>query len=189
VVLSIGRIHPKKGLDSLVRAWARVEREHLDWRLRIVGPNEAGHAQQLTHLATELGVVRLSIEAPIYGPDKFRAYHQADLFILSTLSENFGLTVAEALAACTPVISTQGAPWQGLETERCGWWIDHGVEPLVAALELAMTTPRNELSAMGVRGNAWMRRDFSWERIARDMLDVYKWILGTGERPTSVHLV
>jgi len=189
IALSLGRIHPKKGLDRLVRAWARVERRHQDWRLRIVGPNELGHAEKLRDLASRLDVERLSIEAPVYGPEKFRAYQDADLSILPTLNENFGLVVAEALAAGTPVICTKGAPWQGLETERCGWWIDHGVEPLVAALDIAMNTPREELCAMGARGCAWMRRDFSWDRIGCDMLDVYKWILGTGERPTSVRLI
>ena len=187
-LLSLGRIHPKKGLDSLVRAWARVEREHPSWRLRIVGPNEQGHAEQLRELANQLGVDRVSIEAPVYGPDKFSAYRDADLFALSTLNENFGLTVAEALASGTPVISTKGAPWQGLETEHCGWWIDHGVEPLAGALNLAMTMPREELHAMGLRGSAWMLRDFSWNRIAFDMQSVYEWVLGRGERPSTVHL-
>jgi glycosyltransferase involved in cell wall biosynthesis len=188
-VLSLGRIHPKKGLGSLVRAWAHVERKHSDWRLRIVGPNEAGYAEELRELASQLNVERLSIETPVYGPDKFRAYRDADLFILPTLSENFGLTIAEALASGVPAICTKGAPWHGLETEHCGWWIDHGVESLIDALDIAMTAPREELGAMGLRGHDWMRREFSWDRIAHEMLDVYKWVLGTGVRPTSVRLV
>ena len=56
------------------------------------------------------------------------AYAAADLFILPTLDDNFAMTVAEALAHGTPVISTKGAPWQDLETHGCGWWIDHGVQ-------------------------------------------------------------
>lgn len=188
VALSLGRIHPKKGLDGLVRAWVHTERKHPEWWLRIVGPKEAGHAEELSDLANRLHLERLSIEPPVYGPDKLRAYRDADLFILPTLNENFGLTVAEALASGTPVICTKGAPWQGLETECCGWWIDHGVEPLVAALDIAMTMPRGELGAMGKRGCAWVQRDFSWDRIAQEMVDVYRWISHKGDRPSSIRL-
>jgi len=48
--------------------------------------------------------------------------------------------------------------------------------------------PREELHAMGLRGSAWMLRDFSWNRIAFDMQSVYEWVLGRGERPSTVHL-
>jgi glycosyltransferase involved in cell wall biosynthesis len=186
VVLSIGRIHPKKGLGFLLRAWSKVEPQHPGWRLRIVGPPEAGHDDELRALATALGLMRVSIEGPIYGDVKTTAYREADLFVLPTLNENFGLTVAEALAAGTPVISTKGAPWSGLEGEGCGWWIDHGVEPLAAALTLAMALPREAITAMGEKGREWMARDFSWDRIAHDMLDVYLWLARAAEPPRTI---
>jgi glycosyltransferase involved in cell wall biosynthesis len=104
------------------------------------------------------------------------------------LNENFGLTVAEALAAGTPAISTRGAPWSGLEREGCGWWINHGVEPLTAALAHAMALPREVLEAMGDKGREWMARDFSWDRVAEDMLDVYRWLVNSAETPPTVRL-
>jgi glycosyltransferase involved in cell wall biosynthesis len=185
-VLSLGRIHPKKGLDRLLHAWARVEAVHPAWRLRIIGPAERGHASELQALASALGLTRVSIEGPLYGDHKTEAYYRADLFVLPTLNENFGLTVAEALAAGTPVIATKGAPWSGLEDEGCGWWIDHGVEPLAAALSRAMEMPREALKAMGARGRAWMARDFSWDRVARDMLDMYRWLALGAAPPATV---
>ncbi len=184
--LSLGRIHPKKGLDRLLHAWARVEALHPAWRLRIVGPGEQGHDRELRALADALGLSRVSIEGPLYGDHKTEAYYRADLFVLPTLNENFGLTVAEALAAGTPVIATKGAPWSGLEDEGCGWWIDHGVEPLAAALSRAMEMPREALKAMGARGRAWMARDFSWDRVARDMLDMYRWLALGAAPPATV---
>jgi glycosyltransferase involved in cell wall biosynthesis len=187
-VLALGRIHPKKGLDRLVRAWAQVERDFPAWSLRIVGPAEVGHDNELRSIANNLDVKRVSIEGPVYSEAKLAAYRCADLFVLPTLNENFGMTVAESLAAGTPVISTKGAPWPGLGTERCGWWIDHGVEALASVLKAAMATPREDLEAMGARGRAWMARDFGWDRIARDMLDVYRWLRGGGEPPPMVHL-
>ena len=185
VVLSLGRIHPKKGLDRLVRAWAKVEAAHPGWRLRIVGPAELGHDAQLRALAATLKLSRVSIEPAIYGEEKYAAFREADLFVLPTLNENFAMTVAESLAAGTPVISTKGAPWAGLEVERCGWWIDHGIEPLAAALSGAMALPRAELRAMGARGQAWMARDFGWDAIASKMAAVYTWLAGKAAAPNG----
>jgi glycosyltransferase involved in cell wall biosynthesis len=188
IVLSLGRIHPKKGLDRLVHAWALIEPELRTWRLRIVGPAEVGHDKELAALARALGLKRVSIEGPLYGAEKLGAYRDAELFVLSTLNENFALTVAEALAAEVPVISTRGAPWGDLEAERCGWWIDHGVAPLAAALRHAMTIGCAERRAMGARGRAWMARDFGWDRIAADMLQVYRWLKSGGEPPPTMRL-
>jgi glycosyltransferase involved in cell wall biosynthesis len=137
-------------------------------------------------LAIALGLTRVSVEGPIYGDAKTTAYEDADVFVLSTLNENFGLTVAEALAAGTPVISTKGAPWSGLESEGCGWWIDQGVEPLAAALARTMGLPREALKAMGNKGREWMMRDFSWDRVAHDMLDVYLWLAQRTEPSRTV---
>ena len=186
--LSLGRIHPKKGLDRLIRAWATIEAGYPDWRLRIVGPAEERHDEELRALALSLGARRISIESSIFGAARLAVYRSADLFLLSTLNENFAMTVAEALAAEVPVISTKGAPWAGLERERCGWWIDHGVEPMAAALCVAMDLPRSELHAMGGRGRAWMARDFGWDRIAGDMLDVYRWLKDGGPMPSTVRI-
>lgn len=188
VVLSLGRIHPKKGLDQLIRAWAQIEREFPFWTLRIVGPDEIGYADQLRALVQSLGAEQITIEGPVYDEAKLAAYRSADMFVLPTLNENFAMTVAEALAAEIPVISTKGAPWAGLEVEGCGWWIEHSVAPLAAALRVAMTMPPEELHIMGTRGRAWMARDFGWDRVARDMLDVYGWLRAGSEPPPTVHL-
>jgi glycosyltransferase involved in cell wall biosynthesis len=186
VVLSLGRIHPKKGLDRLVRAWAQIEAARSDWRLRIVGPSEVGHDQELRVLAKSLRLRRVSIEEPIYGEAKQKAYREADLFVLPTLNENFGLTVAEALAAGTPVISTRGAPWSGLEARGCGWWIDHGVEPLAAALAKSTSLPCHNLRDMGAKGRAWMAKDFSWSAVASAMTATYRWAMGAAGAPSTI---
>ena len=134
-VLSLGRIHPKKGLDRLVHAWAALESTHPQWRLKIVGSSEVGYVETLKALADQLGLNRISFHGPAYGEDKTAMYRGADLFVLPSLNENFGLTVAESLAAGTPVIATKGTPWSGLERESCGWWVEHGVETLAAAMK------------------------------------------------------
>lgn len=188
-VLSLGRIHPKKGLDRLVAAWAQVEREHPSWDLLIVGPDECGHASALRDLGRRLGASRLSISGAVYGEEKRALYRSASLFVLPTRGENFAMTVAESLAAGTPVISTRGAPWPGLADNGCGWWIEHGMEPLAATLKEAMALPDTERAAMGDRGRDWMARSFSWERFAREMLAAYRWLREGGPPPEQVRLV
>jgi len=183
VALSLGRIHPKKGLDRLVRAWSDAGAATQGWRLRIVGPSELGHGEQLKVLAEGLGLTNVEIAGPAYGDEKLAAYRAASLFVLPTLNENFAMTVAESLAAGTPVISTKGAPWPGLATERCGWWVEHGEAAMTGALITALALPDSELAAMGARGRAWMTCDFGWEAIGRRMLAAYEWAAGAGERP------
>ncbi len=187
-VLFLGRVHPKKGLDRLVRAWAAVEDAHGDWRRRIAGLAEDGHDAQIRALAAGLGLNRVSVEGPVFGEARSDAYRAADLFVLPSLNENFGLTVAEALAFGVPAISTTGAPWRGLAAERCGWWIPHGPDALAATLDEAMTSPPQDLVAMGARGRAWMERDFSWRRVAHDMAGVHSWLVSGGAAPASVRL-
>lgn len=188
IVLSLGRIHPVKGLDRLLRAWALVEPEYSGWRLEILGPADAGYDEELRTLAQSLKLQRVSIGQGVYGAAKNTVYGKGDLFVLASLTENFGLVAAEALAAGVPVISTKGAPWSGLERERCGWWVEHGVEPLAVALREAMALPPEVRRAMGSKGRAWMERDFSWDASARDMISVYRWACGRGDRPPIVNI-
>lgn len=185
-LLHLGRIHPKKGIDRLLRAWAEVEVRHSAWRLRIVGPSEGGHGDALRALAQSLSLKRVTFEDGLFGAAKKDAFGAADLFVLPTLNENFAMVVAESLAHGTPVISTKGAPWSGLDENGCGWWIDHGVDTLASVLDQVLRLPRSELRRMGHKGRDWMRRSFSWERIGNDMTDVYRWVAQQGDWPDCV---
>ena len=185
VLLYLGRLHLQKGLDALIRAWREAAGAHGNWWLRIVGPDD-GFEAQLRTLVEEEGVKRVEFAGPKYGEEKLREYRDADVYVLPTHSESFGMTIAEALANGTPVITTKGAPWPGLETERCGWWIEQGVRPLTEALREAMSIDAAERAAMGARGLEWMRKDYSWNFITLQMADVYTWVLGGGPLPGCV---
>ncbi len=185
-LLYLGRLHPKKGLDWLLRAWAAVEARFPDWHLRIVGPDERGYLGELAALVRSLGAKRVTFDGPLYGEDKRRAYAQAELFVLPTRHENFGLVVAEALAAGTPAIVTRNAPWSGLETRGCGWWIEPGVDALLACLEQALACPPERLTAMGQAGRRWVEAEFSWPAIGTRMASVYRWLLDGSPKPVDV---
>jgi glycosyltransferase involved in cell wall biosynthesis len=187
-VLSLGRIHPKKGLDTLIQAWASIADVFPGWRLRIIGPDENGHARELEATVQRLNLHSVSIEPPVFGPRKTSLMSQAQLFVLPSRSENFAMTVAESLAVGVPVIATKGAPWAGLETHACGWWVDHGHEALAVAIKTALSLSEGERAAMGARGRAWMASDFGWDSIAERMTRAYQWCLGRGVRPDFVEL-
>lgn len=187
-LLFLSRIHPTKGIDRLLQAWQSLEQRHPDWQMVIAGRGEPGHEREVKEHAATLDVQRVSFPGALYGPEKSQAYFQADLFVLPTHSENFGMVVAEALAHGCPAMVSRGAPWSGLGTEGCGWWVDHDVDTLTAALDVAMRLPSAELAAMGLRGRAWMQRDFSWESVAQQMEGAYCWIVRGGEKPDWVEL-
>ncbi len=183
--LFLSRVHPVKGVCELVEAWAKVR--PIGWELVIAGPDEDGHATEVRSCISRYGldsVVRLI--GPIDGEAKWRLYQESDFFVLPTFSENFGIVVAEALAMGTPVITTKGAPWDGLVQHNCGWWIDIGVEPLVQALGDATALRAEMLSAMGARGRHFVGQSFAWERIAEKMQKFYLWLLGQTEKPDFV---
>ncbi|GGF63739.1 Glycosyltransferase involved in cell wall bisynthesis [Mameliella alba] len=166
-VVTLGRMHKKKRIDRLLRAWAQLEPNFPGWDLRIIGPDpKDGHLEMLQSLARDLGLERVAFPGPLFGDDKWRALQSAELFALPTDSENFALTVPEALLAELPVISTDGAPWSMLPAEGAGWSVPRDESALAGALAEGMSLPEAERRAMGARGRAWARQEFDWDKIA-----------------------
>lgn len=169
-----------------MKAWQTVENKYETWDLNIAGPDNDGYLIEMQTLAEKLKLTRVNFLGSVYGPAKLQAYRTASLFVLPSHSENFGMTVAEALAAVTPTIVSKGAPWAGLEENNAGWWIDIGVEPLVACLEKALSLPDIDLMRMGESGHNWMIRDYSWDHIGKQMATVYRWLVEGGVAPACV---
>lgn len=183
--LFVGRIYPVKGLPLLVEAWAKVR--PMGWKMKIVGPDEAGHRAEVEALIHEAKLeADFEFAGALEGAALRKAYEEADLFILPSHTENFGMVVGEALAQGLPVITTYGAPWELLETKHCGWWVPISTDGIAAALEDATRKSPEELIAMGERGRAVVAERFSWDRIAREFVDCYRWILGEGPTPGCV---
>jgi glycosyltransferase involved in cell wall biosynthesis len=121
---------------------------------------------------------------PIEGQAKWELMRAADLFVLPSHSENFGIAVAEALACGVPVITTTGAPWAGLLEHQCGWWVDVNVDALAGALEAAISISDSERREMGQRGVQWMRAEFAWSAIASRIATAYEEVLDSKRQAT-----
>lgn len=182
-VAFLGRLHPIKGVDRLLRAWGGMAQARPDWQLRICGP-DGGAARELR--AAAAGLPRVVFESGIPADRKTAWFADCDVLVLPSHGENFGIAAAEALAHGLPVIASTGTPWNGVVEHGCGWWIDNDVATLRAALLAATVSDPHTLREMGQRGRDWMIRDFSWRSVAERMLAAYYWLLGTADRPADI---
>ena len=182
-VAFFGRLHPIKAVSNLVKAWGMIPNDN--WELVIAGP-DCGAKPDLESIVRSQNLPRVRFVGEITGVDKYTFLSQADIYVLPSLTENFGITLAEALACGTPCIASQGTPWGGLEKEKAGRWIPIGVEPLAATLKEIMSMSDDERRLMGERGRVWIERDFSWRGIGEKMKQSYEWLLGRSDRPEWV---
>jgi glycosyltransferase involved in cell wall biosynthesis len=187
-LLFLSRIHPKKGIEFLVEAWAQIDQgmRH-NWKINIVGNGEELYIAKLKKLIqTKRLETEIQIIDPQFGNDKLKTFHKADLFVLPTFSENFGIVIAEAMACGIPVITTKGTPWEELNTYNAGWWIDIGIKPLVHTLQVAMQLSDEERMQMGKNGRKLVSEKYTVELVTRKMMNLYKWVLHGGEKPEFV---
>lgn len=171
--LYLGRLHPIKGLPTLLRAWADV-RPH-GWRLVIAGPAESGHDKHIDALIRRLDISdTVARRGAVYGSAKEALFAAADLLVLPSISENFGMVVVESLMRGVPVLTTRGTPWGLLPTHRCGWWVPPDVDGLRQGLVSATQTPVKELEQMGKRGSYLAREMFCWNVIGAEFEELYR---------------
>lgn len=182
--LFLSRVHPKKGLLYLIEAWGQVR--PVDWRLCIAGPDEGGHTKEVLQKIRKLGLeASVDYMGEVDGDAKTALFEKADLFVLPSFSENFGVVVTEALAHGLPVITTRGTPWEGILNHGCGWWVEPTAGALIEALREAMYMDPTGLQAMGEKGREYAR-EFDWAHIAQITAEVYRWVLGQGPIPACV---
>ena len=180
----ISRIHPKKGLLTLVEAWGRLRPSQ--WRLLIAGPDEGGHLAEVLRHVRAFGIEQ-SVEyiGEVEGESKVALFESADLVVLPSFSENFGVVVAESLAHGVPVITTRGTPWSELPSSGCGWWVDPTLDALTETLREALGLETAILSSMGERGRIFVRK-YDWRAVTQQTIEVYRWVLGLGPMPACV---
>jgi glycosyltransferase involved in cell wall biosynthesis len=177
VVLFLGRLHPKKGLDLLLPAFARAGGDSL---LVIAGPGADDYPARLKALAAGLGIAdRVVFTGLLLGRDKWSALVDADLFVLPSHQENFGVAVVEALGAGTPVLISDQVNLHG-EVAGAGVGGVVPLDPEALARELARWLADGDLRRQAaVRAGPFVRERYLWEQIARRWVGHYSRLLST----------
>lgn len=187
-LLFLSRIHEKKGIELLINAWKKLDRSITkNWQVEIVGNGDAKYIKELEQIICNLKLEQcITLSGPVFGEAKQLKYREADLFVLPTYSENFGIVIAEALASMVPVITTKGTPWEELNINNCGDWIDIGLEPLKASLSKMLSKSDDELLKMGKRGRQLIEEKYSIDAVASDMLLLYEWLVNKHVKPKFI---
>ena len=175
VLLFVGRIYPVKALDRLIQAFAEVPLEvRRDWRLRLVGPDQAGHkgSLELRVKSLELGEV-VEFAGPKFGEELNCEYDTCDCLALVSHTENFGATVVDAMAHGKPVITGDKTPWEEVSERKCGWWVSNEPEKLSTAMCEMMAMSDEDRQRMGVNGRRLVEEKYTWEAVVREMVEGY----------------
>lgn len=170
-LLYYGPISQLGGLDLLLEAVVKCD-AHRKLHLVICGPDEDGTKADLVARASQPDLAgKVTFLDPAYGMAKWRLFREADCFVLPARGDNFGLSVAEALACGIPAICTKGTPWQMLPEMQCGWWCDTSADGLAIAIRDMLYHYLPELVEMGANGRKLAERRFSWQAAAEKLGD------------------
>jgi glycosyltransferase involved in cell wall biosynthesis len=178
VAVSVGRIHPKKGTDILIEAFAKTLARDPDWHLVVAGPDQVGLRMEFEMLAERLGISdRITWTGMVKGNLKWGAFAVSEVFILPSHQENFGIVVAEALAASVPVIlSDKVNIWREVVNCEAGLVCEDTLEGTQAALTRWSKLTAEEIAAVRQRSRKCFDEMFNYEVTARKALEVVDYV-------------
>jgi glycosyltransferase involved in cell wall biosynthesis len=189
-LLFLSRLHPKKGVDRLVRAAAILRDRGLDFQLLLAGSGDPAYENELCELCEQLRLGdRTEFLGFVSGVEKVSLYQAATCFVLPTSQENFGFVFFEALACGCPVITTRGVDtWPEIEASGAGVIAGEDSESVAGAVESMLAEGMDSLGAWGERGRAWTLRYFDTERILAAYEAMYRRSLERAGRPSASEL-
>jgi poly(glycerol-phosphate) alpha-glucosyltransferase len=191
VLLYLGRLHPKKNVANLIRAWKQILNSHpstrASWVLVIAGWSQGGYEAQLRQLTTDLGLLTsVTFLGPRFGTEKNECYRRCAAFIMPSLSEGLPMTVLEAWAYAKPVLMTPECNLSEGFAAGAALQIGAGPEEIAAGLKQVIEMSDDDRRAMGIRGRDLVVTKFSWPQIGEQMRSVYEWVLGAGPTPEVI---
>ncbi len=191
VLLFLGRLHPKKGLLNLIRAWAEVQADRsavaADWLLVIAGWGQGGHEAKLRRLIDELGAARtIRLVGPQFGDQKTASLAFADAFVLPSFSEGLPIAVLEAWSFGLPVLMTDACNLPEGFAAGAALRTEPDPLPMAEALRSLMAMSEADRHAIGARGRILVQERFAWPEIAKQTSSVYEWLLGGGPPPSCI---
>lgn len=175
-LLFLGRIHPKKGCDLLIRAFARIADAHPELDLVLAGPDQVGWRATLEDIAGAEGVRnRVLFTGMLAGDAKWGAIRGAQAFVLPSHQENFGIAVAEAMACSTPVLITNKVNiWSEVEASGGGLVAADDESGVLDLLARFLALPESARREMGAKARSAFLRNFEIEAAAKDLVSVLR---------------
>ncbi len=197
VLLYLGRIHPKKGLSNVLKAWVKV-RVPPEWALVIAGWDQARHEAELKQLASELdirwsdgipqpnSVGSLFFAGPQFGAAKDDWLRHCDAFILPSYSEGMPMAVLEAWAYAKPVLMTPQCNLPDGFAVGAALCISPTPDSIASGLRELFELQNSARERMGRSGRALVSTCFTWPKVAGDLRAVYDWMTGAGPKPSCI---
>lgn len=183
----LGRLSPRKNVEALIRAFANLGDKVKKAELLIIGGGDDKYEQFLKNEVVRLNLSNVRFVGFLSGKEKDEAIASCSVLAMPSEFENLGNVILEGLVRGIPCIATKGAPWQELETEHCGWWVDYNQDAITQAISDAIDTNSDELQQMGQRGRQLMEQRYSVDAVASKMKNLYEWVLGEGNKPDFVY--
>ncbi|MCZ6625471.1 MAG: glycosyltransferase [Deltaproteobacteria bacterium] len=179
ILLFLGRLHPIKGLDVLVRAFCKVVRKRENVMLVIAGPDETDYRRRLlSYLDTESAKAHCLFTGMLRGGERLAALAAADVFILPSYSEGFGVAAIEAMAAKLPTILSKACGISGVEEAGAGFVVAPETDALCGAILRLIDDPLLR-ERMGENGRQLVLAKYTWDKVAKRMIEAYQTILAS----------
>lgn len=190
----LGRINSIKNIDGLLRAWHMAglgKREDLE--LVIVGgtnlAEEVAYLEELHKIESEKGITNIVWKGAVYGEEKDKVLETLSCMVLCSHSENFGMSVVEAMLYGIPVIAAKTTPWSELKEFKCGWWVENDDQTLSETLKKAVSLTESEWLEMAYNGQQIAVKNYSAKIVSQKLINLYQWVLEGGEIPAFVHVL
>lgn len=183
----LGRLHPRKNVEALIDAWILLATKVKDAELLIMGKGDTEYEQLLKNKVRQHNLHNVIFAGFVTGREKFEKLASLTALCVPSDFENFGMIVTEALSVGTPVIASSGTPWQELNTNQCGYWINNDVHAIANTIEKIFELQDSELTQMGINGKQLVESKYKDIQVALKMKQLYEWILNGGEKPEFVY--
>lgn len=189
IVLFLGRIHFKKGLDILIQAWASVARKWPEAHLVVAGPDFEGTRAVIEALVAERGLnERVLFSGMLRDELKWSALAAAQCFVLPSYSEGLSVSTLEAMGVGLPVIVTEQCNLPEVAKFETGWVVKSNADWIAASLNEFLRNSRVINQQIGDRGRRLVEDQYNWSSVAQKMSEVYQWVQD-GTIPESVDLL
>lgn len=184
----LGRISRRKNVEGLIYAWSELgDKVKENAELLIIGGGDEEYLDFLKKEVSRLNLENIRFTGFISGKEKEDALASLSVLAMPSEFENFGNVIVEGLVRGIPCIATTGAPWKDLVDYKCGWWVKYSQMAITEAIKFALETSSDDLHDMGIRGKQLMKDKYSIEAVAKQMKEMYEWILHKRTKPSFIY--